>query len=259
MWNPSLRKTLSHPAAVHRHVKPIKMENDRPATSFDVVASNACFIAVGNSAQSAAGGKKPELNPTKSLRYSKGLNKLVNQSAQSEPTTATHQAPKRTSFLESFIKKTKRNTATAKPAPPPVPSVTSKDSTPSPSNETKLIKPELVTPPSAMAEDSSVGRLTAGLPIVSLHTIASSTTPLLSSQSLDQSVSPFKKKQLLEIEKLEKSRRWSESASTTVNKISSKLKSTVIVDESGKRVHHSTNTSGSSGSSFTEKEDCIEE
>lgn len=100
------------------------------------------------------------------------------------------------------------------------------------------------------------------LPIVSLHTTTattSSATPLLSSQSLDQSVSPFKKKQLLEIEKLEKSRRWSESASTTVNKLSNKLKSTVIVDETGKRVHHSTNTSGSSGSSFTEKEDCIEE
>lgn len=226
------------------------MENERPATS------NACFIA-GDTGPAVGTAKKPDLNPTKSLRYSKGL-KLVQQSAQSEPTTATHQPPhKRTNFLESFIKKTKRNT-TAKQPP-----AASQDSTPSPSNESKLIeskpaKPELVhpTPPPAKEDAKDVR---PALPSVSLHTAASSTTPLLSSQSLDQSQSPYKKKQLLEIEKLEKSRRWSESASTTVNKISTKLKSTVIVDESGKRVHHSTNTSGSSGSSFTEKEDCIEE
>ena len=234
------------------------MDTERPATS------NACFIA-GDSGQTTAGAKKPDLNPTKSLRYSKGL-KLVNQSAQSEPTTATHQPPhKRTNFLESFIKKTKRTATTAKQPP-----AASQDSTPSPSNESKLIKPELVTPAATVAAVASVATVATAkpepdsstqrpaLPTVSLHTTASTAAPLLSSQSLDQSVSPFKKKQLLEIEKLEKSRRWSESASTTVNKISSKLKSTVIVDESGKRVHHSTNTSGSSGSSFTEK-DCIEE
>lgn len=232
-------------------MKPTKIEaSDRPATS------NAGFIQ-GDSVKPAVGGKKTELIPTKSLRYSKGLIKLVNQSAQSEPATATHQDGKsqKRNFLESFMKK-KRN-ATAKPTPPPAPVKTSHDSTPSPTNETKLIKPELITPPSAKSSDESANvRPTT----INLHTTTSSTTtPLLSSQSLDQSVSPFKKKQLLEIEKCEKTRRWSESAGTTVNKISSKLKSTVIVDESGKRVHHSTNTSGSSGSSFTEKEDCIEE
>lgn len=214
------------------------MENDRPATS------NACFIQGGDQAV----GKKPdkELNPTKSLRYGK-FSKLTGNSSHE---TAQH---KKTNFLESFIKKTKRNTATAKQPQPN----TSQDST----SSSDLVKPEVVTPPKSDEPDAKLTIVNQTASIVS----TTATIPLLSSQSLDQSISPFKKKQLLEIEKLEKSRRWSESSSSsTVNKISSKLKSTVIVDESGKRVHQSTNTTSassgghSSGSSFTEK-DCIEE
>ena len=174
------------------------MDQDRPATS------NACFIAKGEQTatiQSLIGKKYDgkELNSTKSLRYSKGLKAL----AANQPDQSLQQQPKKSNFLESFMKKTKRNTAaTAKQQ-----QNTSQDSTTSTTSLTELVKPPEVIVP--QAEEQVTTKLPPSILPSTVNLISSTTatsTPLLSSQSLDQSISAFKKRQLLEIEKLDKSK-----------------------------------------------------
>lgn len=262
-WNPSLRKTLSHPAAVHRHMKPvIKLDNNRPATSnagYIITKSSETTTTVITSSVKTKQDK--ELNPTKSLRYNKCLNKNNTQFGETPPPQQ-----KKSNFLESFIKKTTKRsttTSTAKQQPSSLNNTNQELTTTMTTTTTSSCS---TTPPSITENLISNTITSCSSSSTTNNATATTTAPLLTSQSLDQSISPFRKKQLLEIEKLEKSRRWSEShATTAVNKLSDKLKATTIVvdEQTGKRVHyHSGSGSGgqssSTSSSFTEK-DCIEE